>query len=110
MATKMAPGFGPTAMTDGYSMSGSQANSVALKPGGTFSGGKRFSVAGPVGAGAPASRNTMAAIGSKRIPRSSNGEKVDVMRIPARCSAVSHGELLLQRRRHRLQLLDRQRG
>ena len=25
-------------------MSGSQANSVALKPGGTFSGGKRFSV------------------------------------------------------------------
>src|SRR5687767_11472929 len=36
-------------MTDGYSMSGSQAKSVALKPGGSFSGGKRFSVAGPVG-------------------------------------------------------------
>src|SRR5262245_49373374 len=35
-------------MTDGYSMSGSQANSVALKPAGTSRGGKRFSVAGPV--------------------------------------------------------------
>src|SRR6266480_3950259 len=48
MATKMAPGFGPIEMTDGYSIMGSQANSVALKPAGTLSGGKRFSVAGPI--------------------------------------------------------------
>ena len=32
-------------------MSGSQANSVALNPAGTFSGGKRFSVSGPVRGG-----------------------------------------------------------
>jgi hypothetical protein len=40
-------------MTDGYSMSGSQANRLALNPGGTLSGGKRFSVAGPVCGGPP---------------------------------------------------------
>src|SRR5689334_15879312 len=38
-------------MAEGYSMSGSQANRVTLKPFGTFSGGKRFSVCGPVRAG-----------------------------------------------------------
>src|SRR5207247_171929 len=51
MATKRLPGRGPAAMTEGYSMSGSQANSVALKPAGTLSGGKRFSVRGPVRGG-----------------------------------------------------------
>ncbi len=51
MATKSDAGRGPAAITEGYSISGSQANSVALKPGGTFSGGKRFSVAGPVDGG-----------------------------------------------------------
>src|SRR6516162_8853709 len=35
-------------MAEGYSMKGSQANSVALKPAGSCKGGKRFSVAGPV--------------------------------------------------------------
>src|SRR5262245_55444162 len=35
-------------MTEGYSMNGSQAKSVALNPGGSLSGGKRFSVRGPV--------------------------------------------------------------
>src|SRR5438105_1781612 len=34
-------------MAEGYSIKGSQANSVDLNPGGTFSGGKRFSVSGP---------------------------------------------------------------
>src|SRR6516165_10356363 len=48
MATKIAPGRGPAEMTDGYSISGSQAKSVALKPGGTLRGGKRFSVSGPL--------------------------------------------------------------
>src|SRR5579864_3681075 len=43
-------------MTDGYSMSGSQAKRVALKPGGTLSGGKRFSVCGPVRGGSAAPR------------------------------------------------------
>src|SRR5262245_39316049 len=57
-------------MTDGYSISGSQAKSVALKPAGTFSGGNRFSVCGPVRAGscaetATAARNTAA----ERRPR-----------------------------------------
>ena len=37
----------PTAMTDGYSTSGSQANKVARKPSGILSGGNRFSVSGP---------------------------------------------------------------
>src|SRR5262245_38794273 len=41
-------------MTDGYSMSGSHAKSVALKPAGTFSGGKRFSVGGPTRGGSSA--------------------------------------------------------
>src|SRR5438094_3330861 len=54
MATNTDPGRGPRAMTDGYSMSGSQAKSVALNPAGTFSGGKRFSVSGPVLFGSPA--------------------------------------------------------
>ena len=39
-------------------MSGSQANSVALKPAGTFSGGKRFSVCGPVRASSSARSKT----------------------------------------------------
>src|SRR5882762_9608120 len=70
MATKMAPGFGPIEMTDGYSMSGSQAKSVALKPGGTLSGGKRFSVAGPVSGcgsapGRPASRRVEQLVNSR---------------------------------------------
>src|SRR6516165_2097315 len=43
-------------MAEGYSMSGSQANSVALKPAGTFRGGKRFSVCGPVRGGSPPAR------------------------------------------------------
>jgi hypothetical protein len=37
-------------------MSGSQAKRVALKPGGTLSGGNRFSVAGPVRGGSWAAR------------------------------------------------------
>src|SRR5438477_6235527 len=48
MATKSEFAFGPAAMTEGYSMNGSQANSVALNPGGSLRGGKRFSVRGPV--------------------------------------------------------------
>src|SRR5262249_46361690 len=48
------PGRGPRAITDGYSTMGSQANSVALNPAGTWSGGKRFSVCGPVFAGSAA--------------------------------------------------------
>src|SRR5262249_52516100 len=36
-------------MTDGYSMNGSQANSVARNPDGNLRGGKRFSAWGPVG-------------------------------------------------------------
>src|SRR5262245_12654053 len=35
-------------MAEGYSMKGSQANSVALNPADSCKGGKRFSVAGPV--------------------------------------------------------------
>src|SRR5262245_21644749 len=44
----MERGRGPSAMADGYSMSGSQANRVALNPSGSLSGGNRFSVSGPV--------------------------------------------------------------
>src|SRR4051794_41375442 len=47
MATKTAPARGPAATAEGYSTIGSQANRVALKPGGTFSGGNRFSDSGP---------------------------------------------------------------
>src|SRR5262245_34773975 len=38
----------PNARTEGYSMRGSQAKSVALKFGGTLIGGNRFFVSGPV--------------------------------------------------------------
>src|SRR5262245_18235176 len=48
MATKSEFAVGPAAMTDGYSMNGSQANNVVLNPAGSLSGGKRFSVSGPV--------------------------------------------------------------
>src|ERR1043165_1331888 len=41
-------GRGPKARTEGYSISGSQARSVALNSGGTLRGGNRFSVSGPV--------------------------------------------------------------
>ena len=47
-------------MAEGYSTSGSQANSVALNPGGTFSGGKRFSVSGPVFGGSFPARGSQA--------------------------------------------------
>jgi hypothetical protein len=42
-------GLGPRAMAEGYSSSGSQANKVARKPGGTTNGGKRSE---PVGGSA----------------------------------------------------------
>src|SRR5688500_14446899 len=42
---------GPRASTEGYSIRGSHAKSVALNCGGTLSGGNRFSVSGPVPAG-----------------------------------------------------------
>src|SRR2546426_7548227 len=45
-------------MTEGYSMRGSQAKSVAVKPSGTFSGGKRCSVLGPVTGGASPAAET----------------------------------------------------
>src|SRR5687767_13028940 len=48
MATNSELAVGPAAMTDGYSMNGSQANSVALNPGGSLRGGKRLSVSAPV--------------------------------------------------------------
>src|SRR5262245_21599300 len=53
MATKSEFAVGPAAMTEGYSMNGSQAKSVALNPGGSFSGGNRFSVAGPTTGSSP---------------------------------------------------------
>src|SRR5262245_23453710 len=62
MATKSEVAVGPAAMTDGYSMNGSQANSVARNPGGNLRAGNRFSVCGPVrGSSAPpsASATTM---------------------------------------------------
>src|SRR6185295_14946485 len=39
---------GPKARTEGYSIRGSHAKSVALNCGGTLIGGNRFSVSGPV--------------------------------------------------------------
>src|SRR5262245_41809845 len=57
---------GPNARTEGYSISGSHAKSVALNCGGTLSGGKRFSVSGPVrtGSGAAARQAKVATIKS----------------------------------------------
>src|SRR5262245_34671642 len=46
MATKTVPGRGPVASTEGYSIIGSQAKSVALNPAGTCSGGNCFRAAG----------------------------------------------------------------
>jgi len=42
------------ARTEGYSIKGSQAKSVALNCGGSLSDGNRFSVSGPVRAGSSA--------------------------------------------------------
>src|SRR5258708_6858903 len=53
-------------MTEGYSISGSHAKSVALKPAGTRSGGKRLSVCGPVCGGRPARL--------KKIPKKQRAE------------------------------------
>src|SRR5947199_10725924 len=56
---------GPKARTEGYSISGSHAKSVALNCGGTFRGGNRFSVSGPVRAGSwAATRPTITATNS----------------------------------------------
>src|SRR5262245_38757552 len=64
-------------MTEGYSMSGSQANRVALKPAGTLSGGNRFSVAGPVrGARSPARPRTPA-----RAMRKAEKQEMTVARL-----------------------------
>src|SRR6266542_3585286 len=41
-------GRGPNARTEGYSINGSQAKSVALNPGGILRGGNRISVSRPV--------------------------------------------------------------
>src|SRR5262245_64853076 len=46
-ATNSVPRRGPSAITDGYEIIGSHAKRVALKPGGSASGGKRFSFSGP---------------------------------------------------------------
>src|SRR5262245_6929458 len=67
MATKSDPGRDPRAITEGYSMSGSQANSVALNPAGTTSGGKRFSVVGPVSAGTSSARSKRATSARGRV-------------------------------------------
>src|SRR5437899_484866 len=56
---------GPKARTEGYSISGSHAKSVALNCGGTFSAGNRFSVSGPVRVGSwAAARTTITATNS----------------------------------------------
>src|SRR5688572_12448079 len=79
MATNSDPAFGPAAMTDGYSISGSQAKSVALNPGGRRSGGKRFSVAGPVFAGSSARSAGSARASSARAAHNDRTAGVNCM-------------------------------
>src|SRR5579871_2756775 len=66
-------------MTEGYSMSGSQANSVALNPAGTFSGGKRFSVCGPVRGGSSPRSGATPSTAKKQIPERKRRYGVVVM-------------------------------
>src|SRR5438046_1105674 len=82
MATKRVPCRGPPAMTEGYSISGSQANSVALKPGGTFSGGKRFSVAGPGRGAAPAPQERTQARATPQAPADRTQRMADRITTP----------------------------
>src|SRR2546428_794907 len=70
---------GPKARTEGYSISGSQAKSVALNCGGTLRGGKRLSVSGPIRAASwPAARQTRDAMNrSVRASRRGAGRLQD---------------------------------
>src|SRR5947208_722251 len=78
MATKSELAFGPAAMTEGYSINGSQAKSVAWNPGGSFKGGKRFSVAGPERGPSPARPANALARTSKAIARNKRRVTADV--------------------------------
>src|SRR5262245_54982986 len=82
MATKSVPVRGPAAMTEGYSMRGSQANRVALKPGASFRGGNRFSVAGPVCGGLAVPRETTQARAAQQTAAGSVQRGADLMGTP----------------------------
>src|SRR5262245_25974486 len=69
-------------------MSGSHANSVALNPGGTLSGGNRFSVCGPVFGGS-SPRLPTKALATTRQPSASKRRVVTAVASERNASATS---------------------
>src|SRR5262245_53180371 len=88
MATNRLFAVGPAAITEGYSISGSQAKSVTLKPGGTFNGGNRFSVCGPVFGGS-SPRLPTKALAKMKQPSASKRRVVTAVASERNASATS---------------------